>query len=232
MNGPYLPTNASKAGLLDETREFLLTYARLGDRTSALRSLVDSGLQQRSRETRTTIAKVIRARLLRSNPPDWVLGELAEFAQASDTDALKSALLLHTVRQDALLYDFVHQVIVSRWSEHQADISRADVQRFLDLVEQAHGEIAGWSRETREKLTGNALTILRDYGLLTGTQVKWVVEPIVPLPVAAHLARLLTAEGLRPEELAQHPDWRIWLWDAERAARVLAQLPSQEQTRA
>ena len=223
--GPYLPTNASKAGLLDETRQFLMTYARLLDVDATARELTDGALPQRSRETRRTIVKIIKARLTRWNPPDWVLSELADFAR-QDTDALKSALLLHAARQDALLYDVALQVIAPRWTEHEREVTRADVQRFLDTVEPSHLEITGWSRETREKLAGNLLSILRDYGLLVGTATKRIVEPIVPAGVVAHLARLLLAEGLAAEELPLHPDWRLWLWEPERAARALAALPS------
>ena len=64
-SGPYLPTNASKAGLLEETRQFLLTYAQLGDLAATRRALVDGGLPQRARETRITIVKVIQQRLTR-----------------------------------------------------------------------------------------------------------------------------------------------------------------------
>lgn len=222
---PYLPTNASKAGLLDETRQFLLIYAQLGDPDATARELTDGALPQRSRETRRTIVKVIKARLTRWNPPGWVLSELATFAKSPDTDALKSALLLHAARQDALLYDVVLHVIAPRWAEHVAEVSRADVQRYLDTVEPLHPEVAGWSRETREKLTGNLLSILRDYGLLVGTATKRIVEPLVPPGVVAYLARLLIAEGIAMEDLPPHPDWRLWLWEPERAARALANLP-------
>jgi hypothetical protein len=224
--GSYLPTNASKAGLLDETRQFLVTYAKLRDVDAAARELTDGALPQRSRETRRTIVTIIKARLTRWDPPDWVLSELATFANSHDTDALKCALLLHAARQDALLYDVVLKVVAPRWAEHVPEVSRADVQRFLDTAEPSHPEIAGWSRETREKLAGNLLSILRDYGLLVGTATKRIVEPIVPSAVVAHLARLLLAEGLTAEELPLHPDWRLWLWEPARVARALAALPS------
>ena len=153
--GPYLPTNASKTGLLDETRQFLVTYARRRDVDATARELLDGALPQRSRETRRTIVRTIDTRLTRWNPPDWVLSDLVAFAAAHDTDTLKSALLLHAARQDVLLVDAVLHVIVPRWAEHTLEISRADVQRYLDAAEPLHPEIAGWSRETREKLTGN-----------------------------------------------------------------------------
>jgi hypothetical protein len=211
---------------LDETHQFLVIYAKLRDVDATARELTDGALPQRSRETRQTIVKIIKARLTRWTPPDWVLSELAAFANSRDTDTLKSALLLHSARQDAVLYDVALQVIAPRWTEHEREVTRADVQRFLDAVELSHPEIAGWSRETREKLAGNLLSILRDYGLLVGTATKRIVEPIVPPAVVAHLTRLLLAEGLAAEELPLHPDWRLWLWEPERAARALAALPS------
>ena len=223
--GPYLPTNASKAGLLEETRQFLLTYAALGNADAAAAELTDNSLLQRSRETRRTIVKIIKARLIRWSPPEWVLSDLATIASSPDTDALKAALLLHVARQDTLLYDLVLQFIVPRWGHHERKVSRADVQSFLDRAELPHPEIAGWTRETREKLAGNTLSILRDYGLLVGTATKQVVEPIVPGVVVDHLARLLLAEGVAISELHRHPDWRLWLWEPERAVRSLAAIP-------
>jgi len=223
--GPYLPTNASKAGLLDETRQFLIAYGRLGDIQSAANEMIAGGFPQRSRETRVTVMLVIRRRLFNWRPPFWVLDDLASFANDSAPESLKAALLLHAARQDRLLYDVVQRVIVAQWTEGQRIVSRADVQRFLDTSATTHAEIEGWSRETRAKLAGNLLSILRDYGLLIGTATKRIVEPIVPSGVVAHLARLLLAEGLSAEELPLHPDWWLWLWGPERAARALATLP-------
>jgi hypothetical protein len=222
--GPYLPTNASKAGLLEETRQFLTIYVRLHDVAAACRALINGELPQRSRETRTTIVKVIKARLVRWDPPQWVLDDLASFAADGSGDTLKAALLLHAARQDTLLYDVTLKVIAPLWEQGCRNLSRADVQRFLDGAEPTHSEISGWSRETREKLAGNLLSILRDYGLLVGSAKKQIVEPLVPAPAVVHLARLLIAEGFRPDEIVHHPDWRIWLWDAERAAKALRAL--------
>jgi hypothetical protein len=222
--GAYLPTNASKAGLVDETRQFLLSYGENRDVVAAAQVLVDGGLRQRSRDTRVTIVKIIKTRLFNWRPPEWVLDDLVAFAGAASHDALKPALLLHTARQDVLLYDVVQKVIAPAWSEGRLEISRADVQRYLDAVSASHTEVDHWSRETREKLAGNLLTILRDYGLFAGgarTTHKQLVEPYVPDAVARHLAALLAAEGVNRAEAAHHPDWRLWLWSAERAERFL-----------
>jgi hypothetical protein len=245
-SGAYLPRLASKTGLLEETRQFLQTYARLRkseatrqalvngglpQRSRATRqALVNGGLPQRSRATRTTIVEIIQVRLVRWHPPVWVLDDLVAFAQEGNQAELQAALLLHTARQDRLLYDMVQQVVVPRWLAGEREIIRADVQRFLDAAQPLHPEVEGWSYSTREKVAGNALAILRDFGMLKGTNTRQIVEPIVPPAVVRHLIRLLRAEGIAEEELALHPDWQLWLWDAERTTTAIEQTLPQEHT--
>lgn len=226
--GLYLPTNASKAGLLDETRLFLLTYARLHDLPATCAALVTGALPQRSRETRVTIVEVIQRRLTRWSPPLWVVTDLMAFASEQDPASLMAALLLHVVRQDALLSDFVQQVVVPRWERGDHLLVRADVQRFLDMALPDHPEIDTWSRATREKLAGNVLSILRDYGLMRGRAVKQIVEPLVTPPVVDHMLRLLQAEGVAEPDIATHPDWQIWLYSHQRAQRLVTTLQARE----
>ncbi len=229
--GSYLPTLASKTSLIEETRLFLLTYARLRDIEATRQALVNGGLPQRSRATRATIVKIEQIRLTRWHPPIWVLEDLVTFAQDGHQAELQAALLLHTARQDNLLYDFIQQVVVLHWFAGERELIRADVQRFLDEVPSMHPEVTGWSHSTREKLSRNVLTTLRDFGLLQGTATKQIVEPIVPPVVVQHLIRLLQEEGVPPEHLAQHPDWQLWLWDAERAQQVIATYLLQERVK-
>jgi len=225
--GPYVTNNTAKTGLLAETRQFLLAYAELGDGLqpqavdAAYQRLVDGGLPQRSRATRRSIVNVLQQRLTSWNPPAWVLDDLVAFAQDQRPEVLRSALLIHVPRQDTLLYNVVQRLILPRWEAGDRFIVRADVQGFLDDEQTTHPEIGDWTHATREKLAGNTLTILRDYGLLQGTARKRIVEPVVAPDVVHHLVRLLQAEGVAPTELAHHPDWRLWLWDAPRAQAAI-----------
>ena len=224
----YTQANASNAGLLAETRLFLHTLGQQGDLSKTRQLLLDGGLGQRSRQTRRTIVQVLQHRLTRWSPPAWVLADLVAFAHDPHDDCLASALLLHVVRQDRLLWDFVQTVVVPRWQEGDHMLIRGDVQRFLDLAQPEHPEIAGWRHATREKLAGNVLSILRDFGLLRGRERKQIIEPVVPMPVAGHLVRLLHAEGVATTELAAHPAWHIWLWDARQVARTIELFVPQE----
>ena len=220
-SGSYLPTLASKNSLLEETRQFLQAYARLHTIDATWQALVNGGLLQRSRATRVTILRIVQIRLTRWHPPGWVLDDLIAFAQDGHQAELQAALLLHTARQDHLFYDIIQRVIAPRWLAGEREIIRADIQRFLDEMQLAHPEVAGWSHSTREKLSGNVLTTLRDFGLLQGTATRQVVEPIVPSAVVQHLVHLLQAEGISSELVAHHPDWQLWLWDTAHAQRAI-----------
>jgi hypothetical protein len=168
-----------------------------------------------------TITEILQIRFTRWNPPAWVLDDLISFAQEGHRAELQAALLIDTARQDNLFYDFIQQTVVPRWFAGQRELIRADVQRFLDSAQTSHPEVARWSHSTREKLSTNMLTTLRDFGLLQGTASKHIVEPIIPPSVVHHLIRLLQAEGIPPEQVAHHPDWRIWLWDVARAQKAI-----------
>jgi len=225
-SGPYNANNASKAGLLEETRIALQAYDRLRDRATTRQELLDGGLPQRSRETRETILRVIGDRLAAWHPPDWACQDLLRAAGSAHQDDLPLLLLLHTARQDLLLYRVVRQVIAPRWREGIVGITRVDVQRFLDEALPAHPEVDGWSTTTREKLAGNLLTILRDYGLLLGARglaTKRIVEPVVTPRAAGHLGRLLREEGIAEHDIDRHPDWDLWLLPPTRARVLLEQ---------
>ncbi|MCL4509262.1 MAG: DUF1819 family protein [Chloroflexi bacterium] len=211
-----MAVNASKAGLVDETRLALLLYQRLGDLDATKRKLLQDVLPQRSRSSREGIVERIVSRLARWNPPAWVCQDLIAAATVEDGIDLRALLLVHAARQDRLLYEVIQCLVVPRWRRGEQQIIRADVQHFLDAAESDHPEIARWSRQTREKLASNVLAILHDYGLLTGKVTRRIVEPVVRSNVAGHLERLLLEEGIVPEAVPTHPDWRLWLWDEQR----------------
>jgi hypothetical protein len=213
---------------VEEARLFLTTYAQSGDIAKTSKALIDTILPQRSRETRTTIVNILRSRLVRWQPPAWVLDDLVTFACDSNPDTLRLALLLHTARQDRVLYDFVQQIVVPHRYSGIYRVIRSDVQGFLDAAQDEHPEILGWSYTTREKLSRNALTVLRDGKLLKGKANKHIVAPYVPTQVAHHLVHLLVAEGIAEGDMMRHPDWQLWLWDEQQVRKALATLTTQE----
>lgn len=230
----YTATSIATAGLVAESQLFLLTAASLNgawaERAAETRRiLVDGALPQRSRASRNTVAKRITERLIRWNPPGWVLDDLVAFAQAPALDSLKAALLVHTARQDFLLYSAVRHVVVPKWQSGEHHIAAADIHRFFDAEATAHPEVNDWAYATRNRLASNILSTLRDFGLLRGgrgTDAKTIAAPLAPPDVADHLLRLLAAEGFAAAEIPDHPDWQLWLWTRR---QVMLQQASYEQ---
>lgn len=226
--GPFVASSALFSGILEETQLLLQVYSELqgpsDSRMESARQLLLNGrLPQRSRASRKSIVGRVTRRLLSWGPPVWVLDDLAVFANQSSPLALKAALLMHVCRQDRLLYSLVQEMIVPKWRDGQHHVNSTDVQRFLDIQSSHHPEIETWSRQTRERLGSTTLSLLRDYGLLQGKAHKQIVEPIVPDEVVSHVVRLLRAEGVPEAAISAHSDWQLWLWDAERTRRILAQ---------
>jgi len=219
--GPYLPTAASKNGLIAETRLFLQEYGASHSIQQSRDELIDRLLPQRSRTTRAVIARNILARLTRWNPPAWVLDDLVLASQQEDLSRLRSLLLLHHARQETLLYDVVQQLIMPRWQAGELHVGRDDALAFLSEAVTRQPEIGLWSYETRVKIAGNLLTTLRDYGLLAGTQTKRIVEPVIDQQAVGHLIRLLGEEGIPEVRIAEHSDWRIWLILSDRVQPYL-----------
>jgi len=219
--GPYLPTAASKNGLIAETRLFLQAYSTSHSIQQARDDLINSLLQQRSRTTRAVVTRNILSRLTRWNPPAWVLDDLVLASQQEDLSRLRSLLLLHHARQETLLYDVVQQLIVPRWQGGELQVGRDDALAFLSEAATRQPEVGSWSYETRIKIAGNLLTTLRDYGLLLGKQTKRIVEPAVDQQAVGHLIRLLEEEGIPEVRIAEHSDWRIWLILSDRVRLYL-----------
>jgi hypothetical protein len=227
--GPYLPTLASKAALVEETRLFLVTYDQYHDLDATIQALLHNVLIQRSRSTRNIIVNIIKSRLIRWNPPDWVLQDLISFAHEPGLDALHAALLLHIPRQDHLPYDFVQQVIVPHKERGEMRVLLSEVQTFFDASQEAHPEISRWSFETRLRLSRGVLATLRDCGLLKGEINKYLGLPVIPNHVVHHLIRLLRAENIPEAQLAVHPDWQLWLWSPAQAKLAIDAFLKQEQ---
>lgn len=234
--GPYAASSVATAGLLDETKQFLRQYDQsviqlpdlsMPERAEDVRqALVDGGLVQRSRATRLTVAQRIMDRLIRWNPPAWVMMDLVEMAQIPTDDALKAALLVHVCRQDRVLYAVAQQVILPKWRAGERLVRPTEVQAFFDGEMAAHPEIASWTHATRKRLASNTLSTLRDFGLLQGSNRKQIVEPVIPDVAASHVWRTLVAEGIAPQEIAHHPDWQLWLWTPEQAHQAIQELQS------
>jgi hypothetical protein len=224
-NGPLSARTSSKGALVYETHAVLHALA-VGATMEAVREDCLAGrlLKQRATETRRKIWNAIDWRLFAWNPPLWVQADLREAARGPAPDPGFIAMAyLHYARRDRLTFDFVTRHV---WQirEGRQRLERSDVIEFLTEYEEQLKRAQPWRTTTRRKVAGNVLTVLRDFGLLSGVRWKTLQRPVPTLEVVLHLCRLLDAEGLRGRALLEALDWRLFLWGFEDVANALARL--------
>ena len=191
-----------------------------------VRSSVMNGslLKQKARITRKRIWVLLHHRYFTARPA-WIVSDLKDAVRAGTRDrAFIGMLYLHYTLRDHLTYDFVTDALWGRWKRNERSVDREDVMFLLEASSKIYPQIRGWSERTRLKLAGSTLTALRDFGVLEGTQKKRIVRPVVPLSLAEHILRVITAEGAMGSEVLQHPIWRLFLLEEHEVAGLLARL--------
>ena len=226
--GPYSARNSSKGALIDEAGRVFASLAE-GESIENIRRQVLLGtlLTQRSRDNRERIWASIQTRYLVPSVP-WLTSRLAEASTrgARSHEFVSLLYLMYTLR-DRLAFDFVTGVLWPKRYAMRTVISRNDV---LDLLKQAaehQPQIERWAESTRVKLARSILTALRDFGVLEGQQKKILVRPVLPLPTAEVLLRVLIMEGCRGREVLQDRAWRLFLLSESEVASTLSKLALQ-----
>jgi hypothetical protein len=223
--GPYSSRNTSKGALIEEAgRIFRALHAGLTIPEARERALEGSLLPQRSRISRERIWDALHHRYL-AHRDVWVVHDLAQ-ASAEDSHGREflALLYLHYALRDHLTFDFITQVLWPRWSEGGRAVSRDDVLDLLDRAAEEQPQVRKWTKSSRVKLAGSILTAARDFGVLQGKQKKLLTRPPLPPGAAEHLLRILTAEGVRGQEVLHDATWRLFLLTETDVAAALADL--------
>lgn len=232
-SGPLSSRNTSKGALLKEAHAVFRALTPHGSVEAIRRACLDGGLlRQGTRETRRRVWEALHWRYFTWGPPPWVLADLAQAASGDAADHRFVGLAyLHYARRDRLTFDFVTDVLWTRWNRRAVDVRRDDVLDFLADYETRDTAVKKWRESTRRKLAGNVLSTLRDFGLFTGVQRKSLQRPVAAPEVVLHLCRLLDAEGLRGRPLLEARDWRLFLWEPHDTSLALGQLAQRGEIR-
>jgi hypothetical protein len=228
--GPYSTRNTAKGALITEVGQVVAALAG-GMTIDQVRDAVLGGSQlpQRSINSRKGIWDRIHYRYL-THRIDWVIASLIEAHQHGDrSDEFVSLLYLHYALRDRLTYDFVTGMLWHKSGRNRIPVSRNEVLDLLDAKAPDHPEIERWTESSRVKLGGNMLSALRDFRVLEGIQKKFMARPKLPQSTAAHLLRILVAEGNRGRQILEHTTWRLFLLAEQDVAATLARLAADGQ---
>ena len=186
--GPYSARNSSKGALIDEAfRIFRAISSGLSMEELRTETVQGTLLSQRSSTNRKRIWTSLQQRYLVTDLP-WITTLLAERSHhgAHSAEFVSLLYLLYALR-DSLTFDFVAKVLWPRGHNNRPIVSRNDVLDLLKSATPHQPQIDRWSEATRIKLAGSVLTALRDFGVLQGSQKKFLIQPKLPLSTAAAL---------------------------------------------
>jgi hypothetical protein len=224
--GEFSSRNTSKGALLNEA--FLL-FKAMREKSSTVAELRESALRgqafpRASFENRQRIWDCIHYRYFAPGIP-WVPASLAAatVSGVGAPDFVSLAYFYFSIR-DLLTFTLVTQVLWERWCARSLAISVADVLKFLDGEAEDHPAIKKWSPSTRTKVAQSNLAALRDFGVLHGVYSKQIQRPAVSSETVFHLLCILLAEGRHGRAVVEAPDWRLFLWSEDDAAKALAEL--------
>ncbi len=222
---PLSSRNTSKGALIEEVFGIFSAVRKelpLGEVRKA--TLEGEILRKSSFETRRKIMNAVSHRYLWPHS-EWTAGCLAKATEGGvRSSAFVSLAYLYYVLRDRLTFEFVVGPVWERWRNRSTSLSSAEFLAFLEDQATKEPLIRKWRESTRNKLASNALTALREFGLLQGIYSKQIRKPATSPEATFHLLCVLLAEGLEGRSVVEAPDWRLFLWSESEVAHALGEL--------
>lgn len=222
---PCSARNSSKGALVNETFA-VFSAVRKGLPLDSLRQAILHGeiFLKTSYETRKSIWKLLRYRYL-SICPEWISSSLASATENGihTADFLSLAYLYYALR-DRLTYEFIVGPVWEKWQSGITSIDRNDFLLFLNQISEEQPQIKKWRESTRKKLASNALSAMRDFGLLKGTRIKHIQRPTISLETVYSLVCILFAEDREGKAIIEAPEWHLFLWKEADISNALVHL--------
>ncbi len=224
--GAYSSRNTSKGALLKEAFTLFSAIREDGQNPDDLREMVLRGqmFPSTSYENRQRIWDNLHYRYFAPGLPWIIRGLTAASGAGANSPEFVSLAYLYFALRDRLTFDLVTGLIWERWLARSLTISSADVVGFLERSSAQHLAVSKWSESTRTKLAQSILAAVRDFGLLRGIYAKQIQRPVVTPETVFHLLCILLAEGCHGRAVIEAPDWRLFLWSEDDAAKALAEL--------
>jgi len=170
--------------------------------------------------TRQSVWESIHTRYLTNGCHTLVLARMVVHAPDRQTERL--VLFYELCRSSPILRDTTVHCVYPRYAAGYSSIDKTDIQGFFDDIAVEHPELTTWSPQTRDKVVSNILTILRDFGLLEGSQRKQFSRLYVPLPTFVYVLYRLAQDGLTtPQEILDVEEWRLFFLDPSDVVTLL-----------
>lgn len=221
----YSARLSGKAGLVDETFAVLRLITNGNQQEVDIKSAVinDDILLKSTHNSRTAIWDKLYQRYFH----DWERSILlSRLVSDSSFEVGKLFIYYDFCRAEPVLFDAVTQPIYSRFDAGFSGMEISDLQVWLDSIQVEHSEVTEWSPQTRKKLLSNILTVLRDFGLMSGVYRKTFERVYIPASLAGYVLYSLreSLENFGPRSVIEASDWRLFFLDEGDVVNLLKEL--------
>jgi len=216
--------NTSTGALVYETYALFSSLDEINPEFIKEAIITENRLHKNSYEMRRKAWLAINHRYL-AVAPQWIAGGLMDATAAGNQspDFVSLAYLYFALR-NRLVFLFVTRFLWAQWQTGGTRLTHRDALRFLYDLADEEPQVSAWHEATKKKMASTLSSSLRDFGILKGTQTRYIQRPSIALTTAYHLLCVLHAEGKSGLEIVNDPAWRLFLWRDADVSQTLAQL--------
>lgn len=219
MTEPLYTSRIIKASALITDTKALLSHwdLSLDVSTNLERARTENIFGKATRSRVEDVLRIFRQRYFNDPEVGQALVILAQGgAPAAWIDPL---LYYYSVQNDLTLRAIVLEIVYSRQMGGYSDISSELIKRSLrDWVVEGK-TTAEWGEETVERVARNAMTALRDFGILSGKSTKSITSIYLPVEAFAFLAFELQRHPTSGDQILHSQDWKLFFLPVEGVER-------------
>ncbi|WP_254547345.1 BrxA family protein [Halomarina pelagica] len=207
---------------IEETKQLLAEYVEHQSFEKLKEQVQEENIlnKQTSKYRRDVLREV--ARLYIPSKVEFIETPLMRAVTSDVDDAVKDWLIYYEFSQNHLLYTLTTELLYPEYTAGTMYVEASDIQGFIRQLEDDHPEISEWSQSTVEEASTKYLSALKNFGLLKGVQRKEFAVFYVPDEVIAYVFYQIAGDQQPTvEEIVEHPDWQLFLFDTNEVRRRL-----------
>ena len=215
-----LTSRIQKGGaLLGDMRQLVCHWEELPPEVSPgrfVKNVLPKATQARANDTYT---RAFMPRFINGSPAEaWKLCARLE-ATLPPVEIVRPFYYWVTARAEPLLYRYATEELYQQARAGARTVSSPELAIWIKKTCAADGK--AWSDVVNIKVARAMLAALRDFGVLTGSAKKTIAVANLPLESFCLIAFCLRVVLSDSQNLAEHPDWRLFLLSPQIVERLL-----------
>ena len=215
-----LTSRIQKGGaLISDMRQLVCHWDRKPSTVTPARYVKDVLPKATQARAKDTYIRAFEPRFIEGSPQGaWRLCAALEERLPSARVAASFYYWL-TARAEPILYRFVTEELYHQSRIGVTSVGSADLALWIKKTCAEEGKT--WSDVVNIKVSRAMLAALRDFGILTGASKKAIAPPHLSLEAFSLIAFCLRVLLSDSQDLAQHPDWQLFLLSPQSVERLL-----------